>query len=68
MGEANEIYDMFGNVIEISTACGIVSLSLWKVSEDSQGWPCQGGATDPLRLPSHKAIELARRLLNAATK
>ena len=64
--ELRWMYDMDDNVIEVSSSPGMIRLFAWKAGEDSLGRPYQGSA-DTLQLSPRKAIELARRLLLAAT-
>lgn len=60
------MFDMDRNVIEVSSVDGAIRLFAWKVIEDSRGNPCQV-SVDTLNLTPGQAIEIARRLLNAAT-
>ncbi|MCE9516000.1 MAG: hypothetical protein K8R24_08735 [Mycobacterium sp.] len=60
------MFDMDNNVIEVSSSSGMIRIFAWKVTEDSLGRPYQDDA-GTLELSPRKAIELARRLLNAAT-
>ena len=64
--ESRCMTDMDGSVIEFLPADGVIRLFAWTVTEDSQGRPFQT-SPDTLNLTPDQAIELARRLLNAAT-
>lgn len=61
------LFDMDGHVVEVSSSGGAIRLFAWKITEDSYGRPYQTSA-DSLELTPRKAIELARRLLLAATE
>lgn len=61
------LYDVDGNCIDIEPAGPTIGLSGWHLVEDSQGKPYQRYA-DKLYLTRRQAIELARRLLIAATE
>ena len=60
------LFDMDGNVVEVSSSGGTIRLFAWQITEDSRGRPYQTSA-DSIELTPRKAIELARRLLLAAT-
>lgn len=59
------LFDLNRSVVEIHSVEGEIHLFAWRVVEDSRGTPSQI-TTDALELAPHQAIELARRLLNAA--
>lgn len=63
--ETTWMTDLDGNVIEFVPAEGVISIFAWTVTEDSLGRPSQT-SSDTLNLSPDQAIELARRLLNAA--
>ena len=64
--DENWMFDVDRNVVEISASGGIIQFFAWKVTEDSRGNPHQD-SVDTLNLTPGQAIEIARRLLNAAT-
>jgi hypothetical protein len=60
------LFDMNGNLVEVKTVGGQILLYAWTITEDSVGRPYETH-TDTMELTARQAIEIARRLLNAAT-
>ena len=60
------LFDMNGNLVEVKTVGGQILLYAWNITEDSVGRPYETH-TDTMELTPRQAIEVARRLLLAAT-
>lgn len=64
--DGNLLYDMDGNLVEVKHVNGLIHLYAWNITEDSRGRPYETRA-DTIELTPIKTIDLARRLLDAAT-